>query len=154
MYSEGKSTGFGIIEKIKELKNKYGVPNSNICYDADGVGGGLSGFLANTIEFKNGSKAKNGENYNNLKSQCYFKLAEYINEGKIWVLDETYQEKLNEELEYIKRDNVDKDGKLSIMSKDKVKEFLGRSPDFADALMIRMYWEVAGKISAFNPTFF
>ena len=154
IYSEAKSTGLGIIEKIKELKNKYGVPNSNICFDADGVGGGLSGFLANTIEFKNGSKAKGGENFNHLKSQCYFKLAELVNEGKIWVVDDTYQDVLNEELEYIKRDNVDKDGKLSILPKDKVKELLGRSPDFSDAVMMRMYWEVSGKIQTFNPRFF
>jgi hypothetical protein len=154
IYSESKSTGLGIIEKIKEFKNKYGVPNSNICFDADGVGGGLSGFLSNTIEFKNGSKAKGGENFNHLKSQCYFKLADYVNEGKIWVVDDSHQDKLNEELEYIKRDNVDKDGKLSILPKDKVKELLGRSPDFSDAMMMRMYWEVSGKVTTFNPRFF
>ncbi len=34
------------------------------------------------------------------------------------------------------------DGKLSIESKDKVKEMLGRSPDIGDAIMMRMYFEL------------
>ena len=154
IFTEDKSTGKGIIEKMQSLANEYQVPNSNIVYDADGVGSALSGFIANTHEFKNGSKAKNGENYNNLKSQCYFKLSEMINEGKIYIGDKTEKETLTEELEYVKRDNVDKDGKLSIMPKDKVKEFLGRSPDMSDMLMMRMYFEVQGKVETFNPSFF
>lgn len=154
IFSEDKSTGKGIIEKMQEMSLKYGIPNSNIVYDADGVGSALSGFIANTNEFKNGSKAKGNQNYNHLKSQCYFKLAEYINEGKIYISDSSYKDLLTEELEHIKRDNVDKDGKLSILAKDKVKEHLGRSPDFSDMLMMRMYFEVQGQIESFNADFF
>jgi len=39
---------------------------------------------------------------------------------------------------------VDSDGKLRILGKDKVKEGLGRSPDFADAMMMRMVLELRG----------
>jgi len=154
IHSEAKSTGKSILDTIEALKNKYGVPNSNIIFDADGVGGGLSGFIANAVEFKNGSKPKNKENYNHLKSQCYFKLAEYINDGKIWIVDDNSEDQLKEELEYIKRDNVDKDGKLTIMAKDKVKDFLGRSPDFSDALMLRMYYELITEIETFEGDFY
>jgi hypothetical protein len=37
---------------------------------------------------------------------------------------------------------VDSDGKLVVLGKDKVKEGLGRSPDLADALMMRMVLEL------------
>jgi hypothetical protein len=52
------------------------------------------------------------------------------------------QKSLSEELEYVWRHNADKDGKLAIMPKDKVKEKLGRSPDISDMLMFRMYFEL------------
>jgi phage I-like protein len=42
---------------------------------------------------------------------------------------------------------MDKDGKKQIMPKDKVKEVIGRSPDFSDTLMMRMYFEYAPKFS-------
>ena len=42
----------------------------------------------------------------------------------------------------VKRTNIDKDSKLSILSKDKVKDLIGRSPDYSDALMMRMYYEL------------
>ena len=47
---------------IVALKNKYGVPNSNIVADEDGVGGGLVDNLR-IKGFINNSKAENGENY-------------------------------------------------------------------------------------------
>jgi phage terminase large subunit len=37
---------------------------------------------------------------------------------------------------------MDKDGKRQVLPKDKVKELIGRSPDFSDTLMMRMWWEL------------
>ena len=45
-------------------------------------------------------------------------------------------------LEQIKQRDMDKDGKKKIVSKDKVKEILGRSPDVSDMVMMRMYFEI------------
>lgn len=47
-----------------------------------------------------------------------------------------------EDLEHMKRKDADKDGKLKIVGKEEVKESLGRSPDFGDALMMRMFFEL------------
>ena len=49
---------------------------------------------------------------------------------------------INRELSEFKLKDIDKDNKLSIIGKDKIKEHIGRSPDFADALMMRMYLEL------------
>ncbi len=38
--------------------------------------------------------------------------------------------------------NSDTDGKLAVISKKEVKEAIGRSPDFADSLMLRAYFNV------------
>ena len=46
-----------------------------------------------------------------------------------------------EELEQIKSKDKDKDNKLKIVSKDVVKENIGRSPDLSDTLMMRAIFE-------------
>jgi phage terminase large subunit len=84
------------------------------------------------------------ENYANLKSQCYFKMAERINAGGLYIECEDPQMKADiiQELEYVKQWNMDKDGKRQVMPKDKVKEIIGRSPDYADTLMMREWFEL------------
>jgi len=83
------------------------------------------------------------ENYKNLKTQCSYKLAEYVNNHKIAIrLEGKDKELLIAELEQIKRKDPDKEGRLEIESKDKIKEILGRSPDIADAIMMRMFFEL------------
>ena len=102
------------------------------------------------LPFVNGGKVINGENYQNLKTQCYYKLAEQINIGSIFVQTNSpkMKETITQELEQVRRHNIDKDGKLALIPKEKVKDMLGRSPDFSDALMMRMWYELkpnAGK---------
>ena len=126
---------------IKEIKHRWNVANSNIIVDEDGVGGGVVDFL-NVKGFVNNKAALNKENYQNLKTQCYYVLAKMINQKEIQVKPTIIQETLIAELEQVKTYKMDSDGKLMIMPKDKVKEALGRSPDMSDAMMMRMYYEV------------
>ena len=130
-----------IAEVIKSFQNKYQIPNRNVIADEDGVGGGLIDFMG-IRGFVNNSTALNKENYTNLKSQCYYKLANYINDSKIWIKPNQYKDEIIEELEQVKTYKIDSDTKLRILPKDKVKENLGRSPDFSDTLMMRMYFEL------------
>lgn len=138
-----KSSMVDVANKIKEIQQIEGVRLSNIIVDEDGVGGGAKDILR-CKGFINNSKAVRGENYQNLKTQCYYKLADLINKGRIGVStnDIKFKELLIQELEMVKRTNIDKDSKLSILSKDKVKDLIGRSPDYSDALMMRMYYEL------------
>lgn len=134
-----------VSEIIRELSHKYKIPMSQIVIDEDGVGGGLVDILKGCKGFINNSKALNGENYTNLKTQCYYKLAELINNNKLsWInIDIENKELLIEELEQVKAKDYDKDGKLFILSKEKVKELIGRSPDISDAMMLRCYFEIS-----------
>lgn len=45
---------------------------------------------------------------------------------------------ITEELEQNKAREIEKDGKLKIVSKDEINESLGRSPDFAVMIAMRM----------------
>jgi len=149
------------VNKIKELQYLYGVPNSNTIVDEDGIGGGVVdylkcvGFVNNSTPLPspdapyNDKGEKPKENFNNLKSQCYFKLANYINDSKIFVNTNDLQTKsyLIQELEQVKQHNIDKDGKKAVIPKDVVKANIGRSPDFSDALMMRMYFEYVPKLT-------
>jgi phage terminase large subunit len=134
-------------EKILNLSKIHSVPLSNIIIDDDGVGGGVTdilgcnGFVNNSRPLDN-KETKEPENYNNLKSQCYFKLAELINSNKIWIRNEIYKDVIIQELEQVKQNNMDKDGKKQVLPKDKVKELLGRSPDYSDMLMMRCWFEL------------
>jgi phage terminase large subunit len=132
-----------VANKITEFRGLYKVPNSQVIADEDGVGGGVVDILG-CKGFVNNSRALNDENFANLKSQCYFKLAEKINKGEVYIdcKDVAIKEMIIQELEQVKQHNMDKDGKKAVVPKDRVKELIGRSPDFSDTLMMRMYFEL------------
>jgi phage terminase large subunit len=146
-----------IVAHITALKTKYGIPNQRVVIDGDGVGGGVVDYLPGCYDFINGSSPLNGENYQNLKTQCYFKLADMINSGQILIndalLDPNEKENILAELAVVQRKNVDSDGKLQIVGKDEVKAMLGRSPDFSDALMMRMVFDLKEQVSDWRLLF-
>jgi len=45
----------------------------------------------------------------------------------------------------IREKNPDNDQKIRLESKDEMKERLWRSPDYADAIMLRMHFEVMNR---------
>jgi len=138
------------INAIKILALENNIQMSHIIVDEDGVGGGVKDGLSGCKGFVNGSKALKSENFQNLKTQCYFKLAEMVNSGKVAIKDTRFKQTIIEELEVVKRDKLDKDTqKLAIIPKDTIKSLLGRSPDIADAIMMRMWYEVKGNYGVY-----
>ena len=141
-----------VAELIKNFALEHKVPYSNICIDEDGVGGGCVDLIRGCKGFVNNSRALDNpitrakENYDNLKSQCYYKLAELINDSKLYInADGKQKQMIIEELEQVKQKYVDNDGSKGIIPKDKVKAAIGRSPDFSDCLAMRMYFEFTPK---------
>jgi phage terminase large subunit len=140
-----------VADLIKGLQLENKVPLSNIVVDEDGVGGGVvdilrcKGFVNNSTALKN-PVTHNKENFDNLKSQCYFKLAELMNKNEIYIqADGRQKQQIIEELEQVKQKSVDNDSSKGIIPKDKVKALIGRSPDFSDCLAMRMYFEFTPK---------
>ena len=133
----------GIVENvILDLANKYGVPNQNIAYDSDGVGQFLKKRITNGKPIVNNAKALNKENYKNLKTQLYFKLAECVNNYTLKINGfNKYQNEIMEELSVVRYKPTQTVSKLEIIDKGEIKRLIGRSPDFSDAMAYRMYFE-------------
>jgi len=80
--------------------------------------------------------------FQNLKSECGYKLAELA--GGIWIkkdLPDKEKEAITLELGMLRTYESDKDGKLRLMPKEKIKEYIGRSPDWLDCFIMRMWFE-------------
>ena len=139
---------------LEDARMRLQIGNSDVLVDEDGMGGGVVDFMK-FKGFVNNSSAipsPNGpqdikENFDNLKSQCYFRLAEKINKNELYLECESEEVKqwIIEELEQVKQKNLDSDMKKGVVPKDKVKELIGRSPDFADTIMMREYFDLKPK---------
>jgi len=163
-----KSDVHDIIRETEWCRAHFKVSKSNTLIDADGVGadtvrqGGYKGF-------NGGAKPVKKESYTNLKTQCYYKLAEeninvanikinvnnsniridgvFGNRIKIGAKLRPVRDLIIEDLRAIKRVGDDIDGKKSINDKDQQKVILGRSPDFGDDIMMRKYFDIMPKTS-------
>ena len=134
----------GIVEtstRIQELVKQYNVRLSNVLLDEDGVGGGAVD-ITKARGFMNGSKAVHSDKYVNIKTECYYKLAEVIENGKLTILAASNKERIIKELETIKRYRSDADSKNRVTPKEEIKRIHGFSPDIADSMMMRAYFDL------------
>lgn len=148
---EDKSDVDKLAARIKTEAENRRVKIHNIIVDEDGVGGWVVDILGCTGFLNNGAVIEDEDtgikpNFLNLKTQCYFKLADMIKDGSIGIecipcyemSGEEIEDMIIEELSLVREIDIDKDGKRRIISKKELKEELGRSPDRADNLMMRM----------------
>lgn len=145
------------ISQLKDLSDKirrdfqWKIQASHIIVDENGVWWWLIDNLrcqwfinnARPVQPKK-SNISNVRNFENLKTQCYFKLADYVNTWKIRISieDSDMKTKLIEELDIIVEIWLDKDWKTQIIRKEDIISKLWRSPDYSDAMMMRMYYEL------------
>ena len=158
----------GIINQIRESAAKELIPYSHIAVDAIGIGAGVasSPFLTGIIGYKSSYSAIRTETdivrlpnvhytkdtpltseYRNLRSQCVFKLAQFVNDHKISVKidDQRIKSCIIEELSNY-QDASKGDGKRMATEKEDVKVNIGRSPDISDTLIMRMYFVIRDKL--------
>ena len=126
---------------ILMFRIKYVIPVTRCIADEDGVGGGVVDNCG-IIGFVNNSKPMD-KAYLNLKTECAYKLAEMIDsihfEASVSDMDKAH---IEEELSMLKTYRADVDGKLRILPTEKIKEQIGRSPDWLVNFIFRMYWDV------------
>lgn len=164
-----KSDANEVKAAIEKERAAFRVSVSNVIVDQDGVGGGvvkLGGYIGFSGDHSPMLDPDTGikENYQNLKTQCYYRVAEKVNtntlsiiiDNETVVIDGVYgikikvggkltdiKELIKADLKSVKRKNPDQDGKKKINSKDEQKVILnGRSPDFGDNIMMREYFEL------------
>ncbi|MBR1526417.1 MAG: hypothetical protein IJ640_07140, partial [Prevotella sp.] len=124
----------------KKLMIKDKIPRTLTVVDADGVGSFLESYLEGIKEFHGGWKPQDPR-YQNLRAECYFKLAELINARKLRVIcTDEQREHIMDELGALKQAHIDNDvGKKDVIKKDEWKALLGgKSPDYSDMLMMAM----------------
>jgi len=134
------------VDAINKLAEKYNVNRNNIIVDEDGVGGGVKDYLK-CLGFTNNAKPikynNKEENFQNIKTQCYYKLAETVNRNEIYInCNEKQSQQLTEELEMVRLARETDATKIALINKDEIKKKIGRSPDYSDALMMRIYFEL------------
>ena len=158
----------GIISQIREYASEDRIPYSQIAVDAIGVGAGVasSSLLDGIVGYKSSyapirtdispvllpnvhytKTASLTSEYKNLRSQCVFVLASLINDHKFAVKTEDVRlkERIIEELA-LYQDASKGDGKRMPTEKDDIKALLGRSPDISDTFIMRMFFEVRGRM--------
>lgn len=145
-------------DEMAKLCSQYGISRRNVVADKDGVGLGVvqhfrcRGFINNAKSIQPPGASYDAEqkvSYANLKTQCYFMLAEKINNREIKIVPNRYKNELTEELEQVKQKDWDKDTVKKIIPKDEVKANIGRSPDFSDCMAFRLYFELVGYDNGF-----
>ena len=139
---------------VETMRYEMGVGVSDVIVDEDGVGGGLvdflkyKGFANNSSPLPSPKNPMYKQNFDNLKSQCSYGMADIVNQNLLYLksVDESVKALIIEEMELVKQKSVDNDLKRGVVPKEKVKEILGRSPDFWDSIMMRYWFEL-------KPTF-
>jgi hypothetical protein len=163
-----KNSGRDVLERIYAMKSKHQVLNTNISFDAMGVGGGLTGFIANAKEFKSIRKPIGKNSYKDLKSQCAYEFAYSVNQSmkkgadKLYYITPEVANKLypygepkiykgktikwilNHQLKCLRKKQGD--GKLGLITKDEMKALLGGiSPDFLESFYQREVFDLREK---------
>lgn len=132
-----------IQQTISHLRQKYRIGKKQAIADEDGIGGGVVDNCG-ILGFVNNSRPFDEENYQNLQTQCAYKLAEKINASEVGVdcdLTEDDKEDIINELQQLQTHDADSDGKLKIKPKELIKQDIGHSPDWRDLFLMRAYFD-------------
>lgn len=144
-------------KEIESKRLKMGIGKSDVLCDEDGLGGGVvdyekfKGFVNNAAPLPNPENPLEKENYDNLKSQCSFRMADRINRNEVYLVcaEKWMEGMIIEEMEQVKQKALDTDQKKGVIPKQIMKEVLGRSPDFWDTIMMREWFDLKPR---FVPT--
>lgn len=105
-----------VVDKVKSLQRLHGISISHVVVDEDGVGGGVVDYLPGCKGFVNNSSAleeviggkKLKPNYENLKTQCSFRMAEKIQNRETAEISNSkdVEDIVAEEMEQIKQKDL------------------------------------------------
>lgn len=150
-----------VIRLIEKKAREYGVPGRRVCFDAQGIGNYLKGFLKTAVPFV-GSAQPMAEGvaafrkdivkkpmYENLRAQCFYFLKGKIDECGIYFAVQSLhlRELVTQELAAIKKAGETDEAKYKIIPKADIRTAIGRSPDLADCLSMRSRFDLIPQIS-------
>ncbi len=129
-----------VADEIKKLMKQYDIPASKVCIDQDGIGSGVVDNIRGCIGVHNGGSPVNKENFQNIKSQMFYKFSELADQISI-ICDSETQTAIKKEFGAIDK-IIRNDDKWKITSKEEIKAKIGKSPDYADALAYLMWFKL------------
>ena len=143
-------------EEMRSIAHRHGIPMSRVLWDADWLGAWVVDWLQcewfnnnwSPIQTEHQQEMWIKQNYQNLKTQCAFKLSEIIED--VSIEDDQYKDMVIEELDVICEIDIDGE-KRKIIKKANIKDLIGRSPNFFDNLMMRMKFQLEDKIPDYIP---
>ncbi len=159
IYKEDKSNSVSLSNKLKEFEKEYWVKRKNVVIDATWIGSWTADILEWCIRFMWAAKSIERKEeeirkinwydkeytkilYQNDRSACFFKLADLVKKSGIYISYDAYKEDIINEFSFIKEIvSVSDTIVRKIISKEQIKKFLGNSPDFADAISMRMVFD-------------
>ena len=154
---ENKSTPETVKHIMQQKQIEFNVKLKNMVYDGSWLWRWLSGlgceifqWWSKPIAMKDATDQEKewlNKTYLNLRSQCFFMLAKWIKDGSLSIpnLPEDLQTRILEELDVIQAWKIEKDWPLQIIPKEEIRKILWRSPDFADVISMRVYFELIEK---------
>lgn len=159
-----------LLNAIEAKRNEWKVLEENMVYDLQGIGQYLTGFFKKAMPFNNQEAVdeKFKGMYDTKKSQCAFMLADKLIQGEVSfepsILNRRFSGKnftnmelgdiLMQERKMFRVDESKADKGKCLIKKDVVKSraVLGRSPDFMEALIMRVIFELKSRVVEI-PTF-
>lgn len=145
-------------QAIQAKLTEWGVTEKNFCYDLNGLGQTFKGYFKHAVPFNNieAVQAKYKNVYDNVKSQCAYMFAMKLQQAEIsfepTLLERKFSGKgydgkllkdvLQVERKCIRQDISKLDKGWCLIKKEQMKRLVKHSPDFFEALIMRMYFEI------------
>lgn len=137
-----------VVTFVKNFLKKNGVREENFTYDSNGLGLWLEGYFRRAQKFNNKSAPSDPRLWNNLKSECAEKFIKDLKDCKFSIDQNvlmrkftdgkhhtfTTQDRLTSERLALKR--KDDAQRFEIIAKQQMKDEVGHSPDFVEALFM------------------
>lgn len=147
IYDLKEYKGYSTTELATRIDNEYRTRQfDGVAIDTIGVGAGVFDKLKSMgvrglIEANVSMKAEDEKVYQNKRAEMYFNLKEFVVRGGKLPKDE----QLKEELLALTYFYNKMSGKIQLVSKDDLKEELGRSPDKSDSIALHFFRKVRPK---------
>ena len=148
----------GSVEAVEVKLKEWGVLEENFCYDLNGIGQVFKGYFKKAVPFNNresvDDKLKNV--YDTIKSQSAYLFAKKIINKEVSINDRLLELKfsgkgfekvplrqiLMKERKCIRADESASDKGFCIIKKAEMKKIVGHSPDYFEALFMRMIFDI------------
>lgn len=156
------------VNAVKSKLNEWHVREENFTYDLNGLGQVFKGFFPKSVPFNNREAVAEEFKgiYANLKSQAAYLFADKLINGEISINENLVSRKfsgngfsdtplsliLNRERKAIRQSINEADKGFSLIRKTEMKAIVGHSPDFIEAMLMRMIFEIK-KTAHVKPRF-